>query len=472
MRNLAVHWSEGMFLRPHHFQAADRHVRELIATSSEWDAPYNYGLRSCQWSSEAIANYQVQVMNLSCRLRDGTIYSAGEELDRRNLRDAFQSAGEVTAYLGIPKSVLGRGNVAAQVGEGRTRYLSETVSLQDEAGGGNDQEVQLLRPNARVLLSTEELSGYEAIPIGRVRRAGAEEATPELDEYIPPLLAIDAWPPLSIGIVRAIYDIIGEKIEILGARVLERGITLASTDPGDLDDLLMLHSLNKSQAALHCLTFARGVHPLPVYSELCRIVGALSVFGPQRVVGEIPVYDHDDLSRIFRWVKLRIEQLLGSRKQLQYQQRYFVGTERGLQVEIDPPWLHSGWDWYVGVNGKNVSDRTVRELLQPGNLDWKMGSAQQVDVIFKHGVPGVRHIELASAPRALPGHQGWTYYEISREGNAWKDVFATQSLALRFRTELIGNLDQLRGQRNLEVILPAKRAVLQFALFAVPRNES
>src|SRR3712207_7875492 len=43
------------------------------------------------------------------------------------------------------------------------------------------------------------------------------------------------------------------------------------------------------------------------------------------------------------------------------------------------------------------------------------------------------------------------------EGNAWKDVLATQTLALRFRTELIGNLDQLPGQRNLEVILPDRR---------------
>jgi type VI secretion system protein ImpJ len=101
-----------------------------------------------------------------------------------------------------------------------------------------------------------------------------------------------------------------------------------------------------------------------------------------------------------------------------------------------------------------------------------MGSSQQVDVIFKHGVPGVSHVELPTAPRALPAHQGWIYYEISRNGNAWKDVLATQTLALRFRTELIGNLDQLPGQRNLEVILPDRRAVLQFALFAVPRVAS
>jgi type VI secretion system protein ImpJ len=462
-----------MFLRPHHFQAADRHWRELIAASVSWATPYSYGLHRCEISADALANYQIQVTNLECRLGDGALFTAAQELDRRDLKAAFAKHSEVTVYLALSKVVLGRANVAAE-GDGQPRrYVSSTMALQDEGPGGNDQEVQLLRLDGRLMLSTEDLHGFEVLPIARIRRAGSEEATPELDDdYIPPLLSIDAWQPLSLDIVRAIYDVIGEKIEVLGGRVRERGVTLSSPDPGDLDDLMMLNALNEAQAVLNCLTFAKGLHPYIAYTELCRIVGALSIFDPQRVVGEIPAYDHDDLARIFKWVKLRIEQLIGSRKRLQYQQRFFTGTERGLQVVIDPQWLHSAWDWYVGVNGKNVPDRQVRELLQPGKLDWKMGSSQQVDVIFKHGVPGLQHVELQTAPRALPSHQGWSYYEITREGNAWKDVLATQTLALRFRTELIGNLDELPGQRNLEVILPDKRAVLQFALFAVPRTES
>lgn len=475
MRNLAVKWSEGMFLRPHQFQAADRHWREQLAVSAQWENPYYYGVQRCEISDEALANYQIQVSNLQCRLPDGTLFAAGEgqQLDRRDLKPAFANETAVTVYLAVPKVVLGRVNVTHDGDSQRARYLTAPMSLQDEISGGNDQEVELMRVDARLMLSTEDLHGYESLPIARIRRAGAEEATPELDDaYIPPLLAIDAWPPLATGIVRAIFDVIGEKIEVLGGRVRERGVTLASPDPGDLDDLLMLKTLNEAQATLHCLTFARGVHPHLAYTELCRIVGSLSIFDAQRVVGEIPVYDHDDLATIFRWVKLRIEQLLGSRKKLQYEQRFFAGTERGLQVAIEPEWLHAGWEWYVGVNGKNLADRQVRDLLQPGKLDWKMGSSQQVDVIFKHGVPGVEHVELESAPRALPSHQGWVYYEVRREGNALKDVLATQSLALRFKTELIGNLEELPGQRNLEVMLPDRRAVLQFALFAVPRADS
>ena len=273
-------------------------------------------------------------------------------------------------------------------------------------------------------------------------------------------------------IVRAIYDIVGEKIEVLGQRIVDRGINLTSQEPGDLDDLLMLKVLNESYAVLRVVAFAQGVHPLAAYTELCRAVGMLSVFDAQRRVPEIPLYDHDDLARIFKWIKACLESLIGTRKKLNYEQRPFVGTERGMEVAIKADWLHSGWDWFVGVYGENTSDRDCRELLQPGKLDWKMGSAKQVDLIFKHGMPGVHQIELSQAPRALPSQRGWIYFEVSREGNAWKDVLATQTLAIRFQEELIGYLDSLKGQQKLEVLWQGKRAILQFALFAVPKLSS
>ena len=119
--------------------------------------------------------------------------------------------------------------------------------MQDESLGGNDQEIEFRTLNARLLLSTQELEGYEVLPIAQVQRAGEKEAAPELDlRYIPPLLAVDAWTPLREGIVRAIYDRVGKKNEVLTEQVVNRGIGLASQEPGDLDRLLMLTELNQA----------------------------------------------------------------------------------------------------------------------------------------------------------------------------------------------------------------------------------
>ncbi len=472
MRNLPVHWSEGLFLRPQHFQAADRYWSAVIETSPRWDNDFNYGIRKVEISDEAVANYQLQVTTLHARLKDGTVITldAGQEPDRVNLKNALQSQAEVTAYAALPKLSLGRANVGQSPADRDRRYVATDVSVQDESAGGNDQELQLRAPNVRILLSTDELSGFEVLPIARIQRAGDAEAVPRIDRnYFPPSLAIDAWQPLGSGVVRGIFDVIGQKVDVLSSRAAERGITLASQEPGDLDDLLMLNTLNGAAGVLSQFAFAGGVHPFWAYAELCRIVGQLSIFGPTKRPPEIPQYDHDDLARIFKWAKQQIEMLLGGARTLDYEQRYFVGTERGMEVSIDPKWLSSDWAWYIGVNVENISERECRDMLQPGQLDWKMGSAQQVDLIFKHGIPGITQTELMQAPRALPSRKGWIYYEVGRDNAAWKDVLATQTLAIRFKEELIHNLDRLQGQRTLEVAANGKRAVLQFALFAVPK---
>ena len=97
MKNLPVHWYEGLFLRPHHLQAADRYWTELIQTTSRWNCAYDYGVYAFEFSKEALANHQLDVQVLKARLRDGTLVDLGtrattrparsEALDRRS-RDA------------------------------------------------------------------------------------------------------------------------------------------------------------------------------------------------------------------------------------------------------------------------------------------------------------------------------------------------------------------------------------------------
>ena len=81
MRNLPVHWYEGLFLRPQHFQAAERSWTEALQTSDRYDHHYPYGLRRFAFSEEAIGNYQFQVLVCEARMRDGTLLAFSDFLD-------------------------------------------------------------------------------------------------------------------------------------------------------------------------------------------------------------------------------------------------------------------------------------------------------------------------------------------------------------------------------------------------------
>ena len=52
----AVHWHEGMFLQPHHFQAEHRYQNARTHRAIKWPVHHNWGLREISVDPEALAN--------------------------------------------------------------------------------------------------------------------------------------------------------------------------------------------------------------------------------------------------------------------------------------------------------------------------------------------------------------------------------------------------------------------------------
>jgi type VI secretion system protein ImpJ len=496
MQYLPVHWFEGLFLRPHHFQAADRYLGELLQTSLQMDHPYAYGLRSIDISDTALANNQFEVRSLKARMRDGTVIDigTGQMLDRLDLKPEFESASVVRVFLAVPRAHLGAANVAtahqkrergvprqpepdlgaANVAAAHqkgvvARYGEQAVKFQDETMGGNDQEVRFKELNIKLLFSTQELEGYEVLPIAQIERTGDQAAVPRLDgSYFPPVLAIDAWPSLSRDIVRAIGDIVGKKIEVLAQQVASRKIDFNGHDPGDLERMLMLGTLYGAATSLSVLANARGVHPFTAYHELARFVGQLAIFGKDRSLPKVPPYDHDDLAGIFEQLRKLIDAPINEVREYQFEQRYFIGAGLGMQVSLEARWFNSDWQWFVGVHKEGISNQDCQDLLASGHLDWKLGSSRQAEYLFSYGLDGLKLIPVRSRPTSLPDIADWIYFEVSRLNDAWKDVQATQTLAIRLRDSLIVNRDRLQGERKLVVARGEQQVTLEFALFALP----
>lgn len=472
MLNLPVHWSEGMFLRPQHFQAADRFWTELSGTSQRIDSPYAYGLYSVRLSQEALGNGQVELSEAVFRMRDGTVWSmeAGQGPDRLPLAAAFDKQSSVEVYLAVPRVVLGRRNVSPESTAEPVRYVTVEQTQQDESAGGDPQPLELLRPQFRLLLETDDLAGFEVLPIARVVRAGDARGVAALDEnYIPPLLATSAWAELDRGLLRPLYDRMGQKMAVLAEQVRSRGLGLSSQEPGDLDRVLMLHALNEAQARYSTLVFAQGVHPFQMYAELTRIMGMLTIFLDERVNGEIKPYQHDDLGTIFRWVRDEIVRRLDALSEYVYETRFFTGAGKGMQVALDHKWLHRDWLWYVGVYTSDITPEMTITMMTSQKFAWKLASAAEVDRRFSIAAEGLEFKPLSQVPPPLPTRSGWVYFSVQKEGPAWQAVMSEQSLAMRFVVSAIANLNKLDSSRHVEFNLGQKTAKVEFCLFAVPK---
>ena len=56
-----VHWTEGMFLSPHHFQQSTIYLENLLAHQLQRVSPFYWGIISCQIDELALANEKLLI---------------------------------------------------------------------------------------------------------------------------------------------------------------------------------------------------------------------------------------------------------------------------------------------------------------------------------------------------------------------------------------------------------------------------
>lgn len=463
----AVHWYEGMFLRPQHLQAAQRYEANQRNRGAKWDLHYNWGLRSVELNETALANHRLVVQSLQARLRDGTLVCLPEDAapPALDLKGPLERERSLKVFLAVPSLRLNRANVAEPGQPEGGRYLVDTLEIEDENSGLNPQSLELRRLNVQVLLSTQtDHPGYEVLPIGIVEKSAEADALPRLDRtYIPPLLACDAWPPLQIDILRAIYDRIGSKIDMLADQMLSRGISMGSYSMEDVRIVSQLRILNEAYAVLNILAFAEGVHPFEAYLELCRLVGQLSIFSNKRRLPDLPRYDHDDLARFYQ-VKKYLDALLDI-KPPEWEERPFRGAGLRMQVDLEPKWLEPAWQMFVGVKTTLPPEQCVSLLTTPGQLDMKIGSSNRVDTIYERGLPGLKFVHRPQPGALLPVLKDLVYLQVDRDSQAteWQHVRSDQKLAVRLNEGRI--LGSIQDAQELTIRHAGQTATLRFTLY-------
>jgi type VI secretion system protein ImpJ len=469
----AVYWHEGMFLQPHHLQAAERHQTYLNQLGSKWDSHHNWGLRSIELREDALANQRLVIRKVEARLKDGTLIVVRPHdgtLPAVDLKAALDRDPSVKVFLAVPLLRLGRANVCDESEEDDGRYLLDALDVEDENNGVNQEMLHFRLLNVKLLLSTkDEHPGYEVLPIARVEKSAAADGPPQLDKtFIPPVLACDAWATLQVEILQNIFERIGMKIELLAGLVDARGAAVDGKLSGDALVLGQLQVLNEAYALLGGLVFARGIHPLQAYLELCRVVGQLAVFSRERRPPKLPAYNHDDLGGCFYRVKQYLDALLDLVYEPDYKMRPFEGAGLRIQVPLEAAWLEPTWQMFVGVKSVLPVEECVSLVTTSGQLGIKIGSSDRVDAIYTRGSAGLRFAHTPQPPAVLPNVPGLIYFQINRDSqpDEWKNVQKSLALAVRLNETRIDS--NIQGEKTLTVRTNGKTTKLEFVLYVAP----
>ena len=466
-----VHWSEGMFLRPHHLQSGQRWLETVVRSGFEAVRAFGTGFVNLEVASEPLENFTLRLDNCSLRMRDGTWVQIPanthiEPLDFQKALDA--SDGSVDIYLGIPQLQEVRANSVSlenpdQV-DGTPRYEPQALMRRDENTGENPQLVYVRRMRARLFVAGEDMTGYETVRVGRIKRSDRPGALPEFDSLgAGPLLAIQADAGLS-ALVNSLSDQIEAKDEVLAKEAREHRMLFTDGVAANTEHLLKLHVLNEARAELKALLQCPLLHPYDVFVVLSRLVGHLSVFHDDLVPGAIPVYEHERPGEAFERLRKHLEMLLESMRPMAYVERRFTRKKdlrgrEGLEVELDRPWIDENLDLFVALTSDEMEiDELERHIY--GTLNMKLASPTRAPRIANIAVRGLR-FEIKSVPAGtLPRRQGLHYFRINKtigtdRTDYWRECEQERGIRVSLQEGQLAALEEFNP--TLYVVL-AKRA--------------
>lgn len=446
-----------MLVLPHHFQAAEAYLADLVATSHNWLSPYGYGIHEIQFNDDALGSFEVRIPRLRARLRDGTLVSVPENahLDSLDLKQAMADKSSVYLHLVVPDIVPGQANTGAAPNGNRTRYLLDTHHWEELHDGDNSRSIDLLRYNCEVVVTTDEQPprNCQSLPIARLQRSLEADSPPEIDaDYIPPVLDCSSWPYLREDVLAAVSSQLGAYIHSQADYLRVHGGWVEGNQPQIRKAIRKLDAVNSLFPVFTQLTGTRGTHPRTAYLTLCNLVGELSILREDWKPPQLPLYDHDNLGPIFRTIKEEIEASLKAEGLEAKVQRFpFENVGQWLEVSLDTQWLQANYEFFVGVRSDLAAER-LEQLFSTRWLDWKLGSSRTINQIYNNAEAGLSIKRVVGVHPTLPVMKDLTYFAVKKQGAYWDQVSESRTLALKVNERYIRR--QAPGQNTLTVVDP------------------
>jgi type VI secretion system protein ImpJ len=414
-----VHWSEGQFLRPHHFQAALRQVETLRGAFMEAAQPYGWGFLSLTLTEEAIENNLIEIHACELLLRGGAWVKIPENcsLDPRDFKKTFdQATGPLDIYFGVPELQAVRSNVQnpGEVLDGRTpRYAIDLAERYDENTGENPQTIEVRRLRGAIFLGDEDRTGFDCVRLGRIERSAAG---PKLvKNTVPPLLRMKAWDPLCIGL-DSLWNDIRARCEQLGGDAAERALTFATGSPADIEQLVKLQALNELTVRFAALAGAPELHPFQLYLLLCESIGKVTLWDDLRRPRELPPYNHDDCGPVFEELFRYLRALVNSMLPKDYIERPFEQKTDGYGVELDHEWFTPNHEMFLGIRSQLQPDE-ILSLFR--TINFKLASPRDAMEVYRRRLPGLEFKSAGTVPN-LPKSADQHYFRVSRTPPYWE----------------------------------------------------
>ena len=432
---MQVHWHEGLFLLPHHLQHLQRDLTDSSFAERRLNWAYSYGLIEARVSADDLENMRIRYDYLRAIMPSGAEvrFPQDAELPALDIKQALESRGRFTVYLGLPLWFGSRANAVSpgQAIDARAKILYRVTEKEcpDENTGENVKTVLMRRLNARLLLEDEDRSDLEVIPLLRVTRAAGEDVgLPQQDpEFVGPCLVLNGSAILR-ELVRDLSSQVLASRQELVVQVTRGGFSIDTMRGIQFEQIMRLRTLNRFGARLEALVETSNVAPFEIYVLLRELLGELSALHPDRDLFETEPYNHDNPYPVFSELAGKVRQLLRGSVAPSFLRVPFTDVNGLLSAMLTEEHLQRPADYFLGIRTKE-DPRTLAHLVEDADRFKLMPQS-----MAGRAIRGVVLKEERFPPLELPAQSGLYFFRLLRgqSSRSWQQIQAEKVAVVRW----------------------------------------
>ncbi|WP_446469175.1 type VI secretion system baseplate subunit TssK [Xenorhabdus stockiae] len=437
-----VIWTEGMFLRPHHFQQAESYLEAYVRDWGKAQLPYYWGFLTLELNQEFLNQGKIMLSSASGIFPDGTPFS----FDGANAPEPLQlseNQTEINVMLALPHFRRGREEV---IFSEQKNSLARFISFETEVNDFNAMSVgsaalQFGKMRLRLMAESDLTPEWTALKIVHVVNRTSDNKIYLDQQFIPPLLNCYASPQVA-GFVTDIQGLLEQRRQQISQRLLQLG----RHNDSEIMDFLLLSLVNRYSGQVNHANNLSLLHPERLFSEWLQFATELATFSQGRVPDEnLPLYDHDNLTLSFNQLMFHLRQGLSIILEEHAIQLPLTEYSHGLNIATLPNAnMVNTFSFILAVHAETTNETLMSHF--PAQM--KIAPVGRIRELVQLQLPGIAIRALPSVPRQIPWHSGYVYFELEKEGDLWKQMDKAGGFALHLAGDFPGLNMEFWAVRN------------------------
>jgi len=422
-RNRVV-WSEGLFLRPQHFQQQARYLERYVEGRARELRSHSWGFTELEIERDLLAIGKLGLRRATGVFPDGTPFCMPDDDPLPPPLELTAQVRDQRVFLAVALRKEGAREARREQLDGLERFHVQDFEARDitsDSSAAATLEVATLR--TRLLLAAETREDFACIPLTHVQECRADRTVVLDERFIPTVLNAHQSARLATFLTE-LQGLLHQRGEALAARAVASGRGGAA----EIADFLMLQVVNRYEPVVSHHVANRFVHPEEFYRLCLEIAGDLATLTSNtRRPAKVAPYQHEDLRASYDPLVAALRAALS-----------VVLEQNAVSIALEKKRFNIS----VGVvNDKTLFESAAFVLAARADVQTEalrrgfpaqttIATVESIAKLVNDHLPGVPLQPLAVVPRQIPFHAGFVYFELDRNDARFRDLKSGGGIAI------------------------------------------